>query len=161
VTAPRDETDGDELGELGEFDELRELRGAWRALEPPAATAPIDEPDPATRATVEWLRAAWRASEPAAPQIWSLPWSLRMRLRLRRARLAPIAAAAALVVAIAAGAGVWSSHVAESRRLETPRADDVAPSLSLVPSYVTPDRMELRSGAVRLILLTPSSESDR
>jgi hypothetical protein len=146
-------------------DPLSALQSAWRGLEPPDPTAAVDEPDPATRATIDWLRAAYRASETPI----ELPWALRRRLALRRTkRIVPwLAAAAAALLAVwlatretpAPPEAEIARHVVVPGPIETPLA---APTPApLVPVVVSADRMELRSGSVRFILLTPNQESNR
>jgi len=142
--APRDDDDVPPLAELG---------AAWRALAAPDATAPLDAPDAATRATVEWLRDAWQlAAPPASP---SLPWRLRARPLLRRASPwlgATLATAATLLLALRllAPAPPRPPAAAPAEQLAAAPAPDPAP-------VVLSDRVVLRSGNVRLILFTPSA----
>jgi hypothetical protein len=149
------------------------LRDAWHGLEPPDPTAAVDEPDPSTRATVDWLRAAWRASEMPL----ELPWALRRRLALRRARRAVpwlAAAAAALLVAwIATRESPAPRSDQVAKHVAAPEPSEIVPSepresplaaptdAPLVPVTVSARRMELRSGNVRFILLTPDQEPNR
>jgi hypothetical protein len=151
---------------------LAGLQSAWRSIPPPDPTAPVDAPDAETRASVEWLSAAWRAAASHAPAPSTLPARLRARLlRRRAAAIAPwLAAAAALVLGITWFARsertpsppieLASEH---SATVEPPLAPRSAGPESGEPKLVTltADRMELRSGPVRLILFTPSQESNR
>lgn len=142
---------------------LDELAAAWGAIEPPAATAPLAAPDATTRAAVDWMARAWQATaEPPAPR---LPWRLRARPLLRHAT--PFLATAAALL-------LWVRFAAtDLSRIETPLEPEqlahrsaepttapiaeplAAPPASLPITHVTADRTELRSGRVRLILLTP------
>jgi len=134
---PLDSRDDDEIPPLAE------LGAAWRALAAPDATAPLDEPDAATRATIERLRRAWQLSAPpASPR---LPWRLRTRPLLRRAAPwsgATLAAAATLLLAL--------------RLLAPAEQPAIAPAPDPAP-VVLADRVLLRSGNVRVILFTPSA----
>jgi len=149
-----------------EVDPLAELSAAWRALPPPDPTSIVDAPDPATRAAIAWLQDAWRASAPALSLDRKLPWRLRIRLARRRAR--PItrwlaSAAAVLLVLSLLSRTSRRSPLAPPPELASQRVAAVDASHEPVsePVSVTADRMELRSGPVRLILLTPPSESNR
>jgi hypothetical protein len=137
---------------MSERDPLDELAARWRRLEPPDPTAAIDGPDAATRAAIGWMRDAWRAATPAAPR--ALPWRLRARL-LRRTAL-PWLAAAAAIVAVA----FLLSRAGDPGRRPTGRPDPVrvaAQEPSLRSFACAPDRIELRSGPVRLILFTTTT----
>lgn len=135
---------------------LDALVAAWGAIELPAPTAPLDAPDATTRATVDWMARAWEATaEPPAPR---LPWRLRARPLLRHAT--PFLATAALLL-------LWVRFAAtDLSRIETPavrlaatdhsRIETPAALPASIPiTHVATDRTELRSGRVRLILLTP------
>ncbi|MBL8842950.1 MAG: hypothetical protein JNL90_15635 [Planctomycetes bacterium] len=125
---------------------LDALAAAWGAIEPPAPTAPLGAPDATTRAAVDWMARAWQATaEPPAPR---LPWRLRARPLLRHAT--PFLATAAALL-------LWVRFAAtDLSRIETPPAEPlVALSASIPITHVAADRTELRSGRVRLILLTP------
>lgn len=137
------------MSERDPLDPLEELAAQWRRLEPPDATAAVDAPDDATRAAIGWMREAWRAAAPAAPR--DLPWKLRARLLRRRAL--PWLAAAAAIVAVA----FLLSRAGEPGGRSLGRPDPVRVAAQ-VPSHrsfdCAPDRIELRSGPVRLILFT-------
>ncbi len=127
---------------------LADLQAAWRTLDAPPATAPLDAPDATTLATVEWLREAWQAT--ATPPAPSVPWRLRARPLLRRA--SPwLALAAALLLF----ARTLAERPVAPLAIEPPVASRAVPRLDRPIARVTPDRMEMRSGHVRLILLTP------
>jgi len=124
-------------------DPLDDLRARWNELEPPPLE-PGEPADAATRATLAWLRAAWtRAGVPPVPRIapgasTRFPW-----LPLASA------AAAALVAALSAGVAF------EAPPAERPAVAPATEPVRVVAS--TPERLELRSGAVTLVLLpTPS-----
>jgi len=127
-------------------DPIEGLREAWGDLEAPPPDRVLEAPDAETRAALEWMREAWRALEPPAARI---PW--RVRLARRAGGLRPIAAAAAvLVAAVVFGRGFFD---APSRPHEAVQPLAALPEVRI--ASLDPDRMELRSGPVRLILLTP------
>lgn len=142
-----------------ERDPLDELRAAWRAMAPPDPTASVDARDEPTRAAVAWMRSAWAAAAP--PPTSALPWRVRLRIaRPRVVRALPwVAAAAALVVCTALlGRGGRTEHDAAPVPELVARPEPIAkPELVSLSA----DRMELRSGPVRLILFTPGMESNR
>ncbi|MSR63978.1 MAG: hypothetical protein EXS08_16260 [Planctomycetes bacterium] len=135
--------------------EARELRALYRSLQPPTTADELAEADPGTVRAVEWMRAAYRGL--VVPPC-ALP---RATPRPRRAArpvprvLALAAAAAALVLGAAA---LW-------RRLARPAANPGPERVAQVPAPVAregveilsvlPDRLELRCGPVRLVLLDP------
>lgn len=156
--------DADDAADRDAVAPLAEFAAAWRELDAPDATAALAAPDAATQATVDWLRAAWQASAPATPT--GLPWSMRTRLALRR--VAPWSA----LVAAAAAVVILLTQLAEPARVPpTPSAplENVAigpvpepiASVPTAPAEIRPvihaDRMEMRSGNVRLILFTPAA----
>lgn len=128
---------------------LDELRSAWSSLE-----APEPRPDAATVASVEWMRAAWRALPvPAAdPSVL-----VSRRRRAERQTIATWAAAATVLLA-----GIAFSV----QRLTPPARSGVeVTAIGGEPSSTKPyiaavesDRVEMRSGPVRLILLTNDPE---
>jgi hypothetical protein len=114
------------------------LRALWEAVEPPPPARGLADEDAATRAAVQWLQAAHARVAPAL----RMPSAPRRRFRLRP--LAPLAAAAALLLLL----------------LVPPRPEPAAAAppppragVELLASGA--DRIELRSGTVRLILLHP------
>ncbi len=123
----------------------RPLQEAWRALAAPPPHRALADEDGLTRASVDWLHAAYlRATPPAAPLV--LP---RPRRQRRLTLLLPLAAAALLLaVGLQEGPGPSAPLV--------PAHGDPAAALAASPVEVLvsrPDRLELRSGAVRLTLL--------
>jgi len=148
-------------------DPLDALGAAWRSLAPPDPAAALDAPDPATRAAIDWMRAAWQAGAPAAPT--AIPW--RLRLRLARPSVRPLlpwiaAAAATLLVALLLRPAPSPPPGAEPVELAAhphPPEPSHAGSPGASPELVSlsADRMELRSGPVRLILFTPGAEQIR
>ena len=176
----RDSSIPDDPAEL--HDPLRPFTSAWRALTPPEPTAPLKTPDAETAATIAWLRRAWQTVAPdrAAPSAPpnELPWRLRRRIALARiARpfrdVGPglVAAAAVVLAALFFFAGEHGSSppLHEEGAIPTelaagPAPDSitaVSPAPSSVPvlTQISADRMELRSGPVRLILFTPNSST--
>jgi hypothetical protein len=150
-------------------DELEPLRRAWEELEVPEP-APERSADVAERAALEWVRRTWERVEPPAPV--RSPWPRPAPAAARTRRWPWIAAAAA-----AGLAGFWLA-TAPSReeppgtagspepaiaRTELPAKGSGAteehstPPAEVELAHVAPDRMELRSGSVRLILLTQSA----
>ncbi|MSR47388.1 MAG: hypothetical protein EXS13_10040 [Planctomycetes bacterium] len=175
---PPDETPPDETlrgDPSADAASLAELTAAWRALESPAPTAALDDADPETLATIEWLRAAWQVSEPPTPS--HVPWRVRARPTLRRAMpwLSFAAAAAMLLLSrVPSARRTPAPPIApreviatgpDRRPIEAPNDPSAEPVVSAAPPpsavppaapvITYPDRMELRSGNVRLILFTP------
>jgi hypothetical protein len=140
----RDESERDALPE--------DLRRLYARLQPPPLADDIAEADPETARAVRWMQAAWQELEIPAARVPNL--ARRAPRRLRRLHFA-LAAAAGLL--LAAGAALWrglagappepAARLAEGPAL--PAADRVEVLAAL------PDRVELRSGPVRLVLLTP------
>ena len=152
---------------------LEALRGAWQQGPAPAPHRPLAEEDPATRAAVRWVRDAWLALPvPAARAPRSLPRAEPppvVHLRWRR-----VAAAAALLLALGVPLLVVAArHAGRSRApdvapvAEAP-APPAAPTLDGAPCAEPPaaqvaavdeHHLELRSGPVRLYLITDSPPS--
>jgi len=150
-----------------ERDPLELLRDAWKAQQaaPPEALAELD---PETRATVGYLRDAFAAQSSEPPQALLAQLERRearrarpSRLRLMRGGLA-LAAAASVLVALRL---VWTSPNAPDFEQEPPSGNPLlVASAESTPERVRhiaradytprPDGVELRSGSVRLILLT-------
>jgi hypothetical protein len=142
---------------------LDELREAWWSETPAEPADELDEADPKTRDTVAWMRAAWQGLEVPEPR---LPAARRARPARLRPRLVPLALAAA--AALLAALGIYlATDAGEVERMPAPEthlaqggsprepaneATEVASSGDL--AYLGSDRMELRSGPVRLVLLT-------
>ena len=140
---------------------IDDLRRAWRELEPRPAAEDLELEDDETRARVEWMRAAWssldvpeprlplatsaRPASTAGTRASSGGWPTRYR------RLAT--AAAILLIAL------WFSRTEQSPQRSGEQArpvdgrpitpGDEGPQLAALSS----NRVELRSGPVRLILL--------
>jgi hypothetical protein len=134
-------------------DELREL---YRRLRPPLPPDSAADGDPQTARAVRWMQEAWHglAIPPArAPAVRRREW--------RAAWLLRVAAAAAVLGASAAG---WRalqrapSHAPAETVVQGP-APDGAGGVEVVVAAA--DRLELRSGTVRLVLLDPPSTSTR
>jgi len=136
---------------------LRELEAAWRSLPLPPPNRELEDEDPATRQAVEWMRSAWVSLEiPRAP---APPVPMRARRRWP-SRLARIAA----VLVLALGALLLARSISapdETEIARTPPTNDTEarqgpdpppPAVALLAA--TADRIELRSGPVRLVLLT-------
>lgn len=147
-------------------DPIEHLRAAWRDVPIPPATRELDDEDPATRASVEWLQDAWNGLDvPAAPGLPERP-----RPRALPPLLPWIAAAAASwLIAVALGlAGLdfggdrqeTASLEDQGEReelIEAPSPPPVEPAP--VPTVVRTDddgSVEMVSGSVRLVLLPPS-----
>lgn len=172
---------------MSERDPLDELRRAWGEVRPPAPDAPAE--DEATRASVEWMRSAWNALEapatpvPAelhgrrrfapAPSVWRTPrW---------------LAAVSGVAAAVLCAVLLWQDATAPGVEPVDVGPVASAPAASghadLVPANPTTDgaadpaetekneavaiasidqnRMELRSGPVRLVLLTSNPDRAR
>lgn len=171
-------------------DGLDPLRAAWERLEAPEPDRALEDPDEATRAAVAWMRGAWAALEPLPVEVPAELAAERSQARTRARSWAPLAGAlAALVVALLA-AGLWSaaqrgravqetvlgalpSRDAEPREVQLPReaeptavmpdepaAPEAEPPRGVRLAALSDDRMELRSGPVRLILLTNTAGAD-
>ena len=140
-----------------------ELRDAWRQLSPPPLPDASEAADPTTAATVRWMQSAWRALEappgsarlqPGSSVLSTLGkrpgWSPALPGRRLRPRLVALAALVLATLGV-----LW-------RVLAPPRATEpeVTP-LARVPAVevleVRPEQLELRSGPVRLVLVTPAA----
>ncbi len=121
-------------------DPLDELRDAWRDIEAPPLD---DEPDPQTRAAVEWMRAAWHELE--APALPSVP--------ARRLPMIASGVAASLLVAF----GLWALGAAPDTPGPKPAAAEHLVPTPVHASIRRDGVAELRSGAVTLVLLDESA----
>jgi ferric-dicitrate binding protein FerR (iron transport regulator) len=137
---------------------LDELRRAWATAEPPRPDAALDAADASTRAAVAWMQAAWNRVEAPAPVV---PLALRARRRGWRRWAQPLAAAAGVLVALGAwlalqripgGARPGGVDTETTAQVEGPAP--ALPDTKVEVAALAPDRVELRSGPVRLILLT-------
>lgn len=125
---------------------LEDLRRAWREMQGPDPERGLGHPDAKTRAALVWLRGAWQRVAPPA-----LPVTAPAAPAWRR-NLALIAAAAVALVA----PGLRQRRPPATA--EPPRPSANGSALEVVA--LTSERTELRSGPVRLILLThPSGRS--
>lgn len=142
--------------------ELEALRQAWQRIEAPEAHRALAEEDADTRRAVAWLQSAFQTLQPAAPARRAMPFRTLGRPRLLRG--IRFAAAAALLAAL--GLGLFRAEPAVSPSSTTVRAPgpelgaparapelatEPAPAIQLLAS--SRERVELRSGAVRLTLL--------
>ena len=131
---------------------FRGLRAAYRGLPVPDSTATADV---ATEAVCERLREAYgRLAIPPVSQGALLPRSSSPFRREETRRALPLSMAAAVLAAL--GAGLWRIGGAPILT-EHP---GVEPDAGVEIAAVTSDRLELRSGRVRLVLLTnPTGEN--
>jgi len=142
-------------------DWLAELRAAWREGPEPASDRPLAEEDLHTRLAVDWMRQAWLAlpvPAASAPRVPAATRSIRWRF----------AAAAALLLALglplAIGAWRRTHRTAASAAPPAPVAGPLAPTAPTAPAVppetaativaIDEHHLELRSGPVRLYLLT-------
>lgn len=132
---------------------LDELRAAWGRLQTPEPAEALEDADDATRAAVEWMQSAYAT---LAPRQTARPRFARRGIRpLRRA--AGWAAAAAV---LALGCGLWWSSAGRvgpmhSEPRDLVQAPPIRPERPPQPvlASASSDRMEFRSGPVRLTLL--------
>ena len=141
-------------------DDADELRALYARLEAPPLPDGIEEADPETQRVTRWMQAAWRRVEP--PRVLRPPLSSRRPIRGRRVRWIVLAAAAAVL--LAAGGLFLVSRPAPAMHpppSETAAAPDASAGIEILA--VDPERIELRSGPVRLVLLDalalPDSDS--
>jgi len=131
----------------------------YRGLEPDPLADAAGDADPRTARVVAWMRAAWEELEVPPARA---PRALRRRAAPRRLLLLGALAAAALAVL---GAALWRAgprplpaHVAQGPVPRAP-AEPSAPAPFTAGVVALPDdRIELRSGPVRLVLLAPPPE---
>lgn len=140
-------------------DPLDELRRAWRELPAPAAFG-NEPPDPATRAAVAWMRRAWALQRvPAAPAVSPAPPASIGRGPATRFPWLPlaVAAAASLLVLVALAASIAPGRAVADRGSVVASAESAAaePARPVQCVTATSERLELRSGAVTLVLLNP------
>lgn len=155
-----------------ERDPLRALADAWAEVAPPAAERELAELDAGTRRAVEHLRRAWRSLE-APASVGAAPlWRARPAPR----SFVPAAAAALLLALLGAAAWLgWSAAPARTSQPPVARGGVPPPQGGELPFgaaagvvAVTSDRIEMRAGNVRLVLLTggapgadPDSDTER
>ena len=151
---------------MAEYNDLDELRALWRDVRPPAEPAAMDAE---TKRAVDWMRAAWRTVEP--PAVPLPPPSTAQRTGAAPAVLAVLAAAALLLAVMRLVAG-------DDRRRPAPNGvtacndgaevsehpgDEDVPGSHVEASplvAIAPDRIEMRRGCVRLILLRQVEAAD-
>jgi hypothetical protein len=167
-------------------DELEALRAAWEWLEAPEPDRALDEPDEATRAAVEWMRSAWAALEPPPVEV---PAPSASRVEPSAQRRWPMLGALAALLAALVAAGLWAGLERPAQRgtravvgvltgpsvepeasgalepadeldASSPAAREDARSSAVQVAALSEDQMELRSGPVRLILLTNTARAD-
>jgi hypothetical protein len=147
---------------------LDALRAAYHALPPPPPVRELSEEDATTRAAVAWMAAAFAALPvPACPVPATARPAQASLASLSAARAARRFAAAAALLALLLGAAWWlatlrpASHSSSAPVAVAPRADSTPlPNAQLAAALVAaaPDRLELTSGPVRLLLFTESFE---
>jgi len=151
-----------------ERDPLRALADAWAKVFPPAAErelAELPEFDEGTRRAVEHLRRAWESLE-APASVGAAP----LRARPAPRSFVPVAAAALLLALL--GAAAWLGWTAAAARTPQPtvargggpprpvtRGGGLPPvelpcGAAAGVVAVTSERIEMRAGNVRLVLLT-------
>jgi hypothetical protein len=146
---------------------LEELRRAWSRIDAPSPLDDLAQSDERTRAAVEWMRSAWSRVEVPAPV---LP-ARTPRFRRAQRFVLPLAAAAGALVAL----GIWFAlqrfgAPVRPEDVSTKVAQQTTPSEGSAPeegsaflasgvevALLARDRLEVCSGSVCLILLTPES----
>jgi hypothetical protein len=149
----------------GERDPLDALQRAFREWPPPGPTRSLADEDAATRRTVAWLAEALRAQEPArtAPLRRAAPRARQTLLRDAR----PLAAAALLLLLLGVPFLLLPERAPAPATPPTPvtRAPPAPPpGPATAPGLVVAasrERIELRSGPVQLLLLTPAHRIPR
>jgi hypothetical protein len=143
------------VDERDDRDPLEALRAAWHTVEPADPGSLAEEQlDPATRAVIQRLRRAYAL---AGPEPAALPWRIRLALHRRALRRVAVAALVLALAALAVRefAKPSGSQTASESGPIAAEPPTVAEAGVLLAS-LTPECMELRSGPVRLILLTPA-----
>jgi hypothetical protein len=146
---------------------LDELRRAWSGVEVPSVPDDLAQSDERTRAAVEWMRSAWSRVDVPAPVLptRTLRWHRAQRFAL------PLAVAAGALVALGIwfalqrfAPGVRPDVVRPEIAQQTTPPEESAPeegsaflSSGVEVASLAPDRLEVCSGSVCLILLTPDS----
>ncbi len=142
-----------------ELDPLEDLAEAWRSLEAPEPADELGDADATTREVVAWMRAAWRTVEPERRVPTGAPI-----LRPRYGRPALLRLAAAALIAALAAAVLWRPGAEAPAEPIVAEGPD-APVPEVIPEQPVPEgrvplaslsseHIEMRSGSVRLILLT-------
>jgi hypothetical protein len=130
-------------------DPLEVLAAAWNQLSPAPPTDDLEQTDPLTRASVDWMQRSFRELIVPAGCVPITPTRRVLSLAFR-----PLAAAAVLLMLL-------GGPFLIDRPVITP-AGDPALTLPSEPTLIIAaadaHHLELRSGPVRLILLTGSNE---
>lgn len=131
----------DERDDSGRVREWREL---YRRLTPPPLADGLDEAEAETARAVRWMQTAWRELEvpPAVPPM--------RRVAPVRARFARRALPWLVAAGVVAGGAALLLRV----RQASPHEEHVS-AAPITIEDVRADRLELRSGPVRLLLLSP------
>jgi len=145
---------------------LEDLRRAWARLDAPQSAPELEVCDERTRAAVAWMQKAWGRVEAPAPVV---PHTAFRRASPRW--MLPLAAAAGALLALGvwialqrSTSGVRPEGVSQPSAERTTQPQESAPggASGLIEGEVelaalAADRIELRSGPVRLILLTATA----
>lgn len=148
--------------------EWADLRAAWLRLPAPEPAGELAAADAETRAAVAWMCAAWDVvAIPASVPLLAAGPSRVHTVRPRRSRLVLPASLAAAGLLLFALAGLWlfgSGRLAGSDAPIVrvagglPRPDpSTRKAAALRVAAVDAERIELRSGPVRLLLITAGS----
>ncbi len=142
-------------------DAIETLGALWSQLQPPARGAALSAQDDATRSAVAWMQNGYAALQPLTPSTVARQHMARRPRRSRRPAGRSLAAAAVLAVLLGGTLALNGLRTAPVDR-GPPRPDDsvaVAPAApaAAVVSGADAEHLELRSGPVRLILLTNAS----
>jgi len=145
-------------------DELEELRSLWRDVRPPAVSDSLDEE---TERAVEWMRAAWNAVEaPPLPAALERSVPRETTTGWTGAALFLIAASVFVVFAlrspIVEGPGSRPVDDTATNALEHPEGTNPTGTDVEAPPFVAmaSDRIEMRRGSVRLVLLRQGEGAD-
>ena len=155
-----------------ERDPLDVMRAAWQHQDAEVPGESLEDQDPATRQTVRYLREAWRRSAAQHP-VEAPPELLRPTKKL--GSLGSVSLMVGLLGASAAAWLLWLAPLEVPERIDP--GERVAGIVSDAPESQVPrtagrawhvaeadftardDGIELRSGSVRLILITPGAAS--
>jgi hypothetical protein len=134
--------------ELEPDEPIPELRALYRGLRPAEPADELAETAPETERVVRWAQGAWRALPVPA---MALP---RRRAPARRSHARRWVLAAAGLLALLTLAWRLRPRTTEpARRAELGAFSAPEPRVEILE--LTPERVELRSGPVRLVLLGP------
>lgn len=138
--------------ERDDAERVRALRELYRRLTPPAPADELAEADAEAARAVRWMQAAWRGLEvpPAVAPVRRVAVS---RSRLVRRALPWLVAAGVL----AGGTALWLRARGPQ---PAPSPEEHLSAAPVVVEDVRADRMELRSGPVRLVLLSPPKRDE-